>query len=128
MHQAIFADTFEYRNPIILYNDHADFQQTNTIGRHDRGRDRCVTEALKNRVVIPLTMSKQQTTTSWARTGARLSVPPHPGGDSTSLESLGNLPSGWWKAWRNIMSIGRQDAHNLPVDARCGTERRHSFH
>ncbi|MEO6036764.1 MAG: hypothetical protein ABIQ93_00035, partial [Saprospiraceae bacterium] len=31
MHQAVLLDTFKAKNPVIIYNDHAGFQQTNTI-------------------------------------------------------------------------------------------------
>lgn len=60
-HQKVFKDTFDIQNPIILYNDHADFQQTNTveglIGTGTGG----VTESLKNRVVMPVASTLAQT-------------------------------------------------------------------
>src|SRR5688572_19262656 len=31
MHQSVFRDTFENKNPFLLYNNHADFQQTRAI-------------------------------------------------------------------------------------------------
>jgi hypothetical protein len=61
MHQKIFKDTFKVKNPVIFYNNHADFQQTNTveglIGLGTGG----LTEALKNRVVMPIAQSLAQT-------------------------------------------------------------------
>lgn len=52
--RVIFRDTFPDRNPMILYSNHADFQQTTaimgTIGVGTGG----VTEALRTRVVMPL--------------------------------------------------------------------------
>ena len=52
-----FQHEFETTKPIILYADHPDFQQTNTlqgfIGEGTGG----VTESLKNRVIMPLTGS-----------------------------------------------------------------------
>jgi hypothetical protein len=57
----IFRDTFPERNPLILYSNHADFQQTTaimgTIGVGTGG----VTEALRNRVVMPLMEINSQT-------------------------------------------------------------------
>lgn len=57
----IFRDTFPEPNPIILYANHADFQQTTaisgTIGVGTGG----VTEALRNRVVLPLMEINSQT-------------------------------------------------------------------
>jgi Tol biopolymer transport system component len=50
----LFQHEFEKPKPLILYADHADFQQTNTlrgsIGEGTGG----VTESLKNRVIMPL--------------------------------------------------------------------------
>ena len=51
----VFDHQFEDRNPLIIYQDHADFQQTLTtsglIGEGIGG----FTESLQNRVVLPLT-------------------------------------------------------------------------
>ncbi len=60
-----FARTFQHefddRKPLVIYADHPDFQQTNTlsgaIGQGTGG----VTESLKNRVIMPLTASYQET-------------------------------------------------------------------
>ncbi|HEY9182782.1 MAG TPA: peptidase S9, partial [Gammaproteobacteria bacterium] len=50
-----FGHEFEHRNPLIIYADHSDFQQTLTtsglIGEGTGG----FTESLQNRVVLPLT-------------------------------------------------------------------------
>jgi len=52
-----FQHEFEASKPVILYADHPDFQQTNTlqgfIGEGTGG----VTESLKNRVIMPMTGS-----------------------------------------------------------------------
>lgn len=60
-HQMIFKDTFPERNPIIVYNNHADFQQTNAISGLISVGTGGVTEALKNRVVMPFMESAAQT-------------------------------------------------------------------
>lgn len=52
--QALFNDTFKIRNPVIIYNNHDDFQQTNAINGLIDISTGGVTEALKNRVVFPL--------------------------------------------------------------------------
>jgi hypothetical protein len=53
----LFQHEFEQRKPLIIYADHPDFQQTNTlqgaIGQGTGG----VTESLKNRVIMPMTGS-----------------------------------------------------------------------
>jgi len=59
--QAVFNDPFEERNPIFIYANHPDFQQTTTIsGTVDVGVQG-LTEALKNRVVIPVLETNAQT-------------------------------------------------------------------
>ena len=57
----LFQHEFEQPKPIILYADHPDFQQTNTLsGRLSEGTGG-VTESLKNRVIMPLTGSYPDT-------------------------------------------------------------------
>lgn len=52
-----FQHEFEDKKPIILYADHPDFQQTNTLGGFIGEGTGGVTESLKNRVIMPLTGS-----------------------------------------------------------------------
>ena len=60
-HQKIFRDTFKTRNPVIFYNNHPDFQQTNTINSLIGTGTGGVTESLKNRVIMPVAPSLSQT-------------------------------------------------------------------
>ena len=57
----IFQHDFDIPKPLIIYADHPDFQQTNTlsgaIGQGTGG----VTESLKNRVIMPLSTSYRET-------------------------------------------------------------------
>ena len=52
-----FQHDFEAKKPIILYADHPDFQQTNTLSGFIGEGTGGVTESLKNRVIMPLTGS-----------------------------------------------------------------------
>ena len=52
-----FQHEFEDRKPMILYADHPDFQQTNTLSGFIGEGTGGVTESLKNRVIMPLTGS-----------------------------------------------------------------------
>lgn len=61
IHQGLFRDTFKVKNPVIFYNTHADFQQTNTISSLIGTGTGGVTESLKNRVIMPLAPSLAQT-------------------------------------------------------------------
>jgi WD40 repeat protein len=61
LHQQVFRDTFKKPNPIILYANHPDFQQTTAIdGSIDVGTGG-VTEGLKNRVVMPVMENNEMT-------------------------------------------------------------------
>lgn len=111
MHQRVLKDTIKARNPIVLYDNHADFQQTNAISGSIGEGTGGVTEAFKNRVVLPLAMSHQQ---SHHVLGHELV---HAfqynmilNGDSTSLSSLGNLPLWMVEGLAEYMSIGSVDA------------------
>ena len=57
----LFQHEFEQPKPIILYADHPDFQQTNTLSGQLSEGTGGVTESLKNRVIMPLTGSYADT-------------------------------------------------------------------
>lgn len=61
IHQKTFSDTLKTKNPIIFYNNHADFQQTNTIDGLIGTGTGGVTESLKNRVIMPVAPTLAQT-------------------------------------------------------------------
>lgn len=109
-HKQVIGQDILYKNPIILYNNHAEFQQTNTISGDIGVGTGGVTEAFKNRVVMPLTFSNQ---TTWQVLGHELV---HAfqfytilNGDSTSIQSLSNLPLWMVEGMAEYMSLGRID-------------------
>src|SRR6185312_5497029 len=61
LHQQIFRDTVERKNPMIIYNNHPDFQQTTAIQGEIGVGTGGVTEGLKNRVVMPIMLINNQT-------------------------------------------------------------------
>ncbi|HSL85787.1 MAG TPA: hypothetical protein VK861_02495, partial [Bacteroidales bacterium] len=61
IHRTTFQDTFKKRNPLLFYNNHADFQQTNTISGLVGSGTGGVTESLKNRVIMPVAPTLAQT-------------------------------------------------------------------
>lgn len=112
LHKAVLGDTFATQNPFIVYNNHADFQQTNAISGNIGVGTGGVTEAFKNRVIIPLAMTNQQV---FHVIGHELV---HAfqynmilNGDSTSLQSLQNLPLWMVEGLAEYLSIGRVDPH-----------------
>ena len=61
IHQKVFRDTFERKNPVIFYNNHADFQQTNAVSSLIGTGTGGVTEGMKNRVIMPVALTLSQT-------------------------------------------------------------------
>lgn len=112
LHQSVLRDTIKTRNPLLFYNDHADFQQTNTISGQIGVGTGGVTEAFKNRVVMPLAMSNQQTHHVLGHELVHaFQYNMVLRGDSTSLQNLGNLPLWMVEGLAEYMSIGRVDPH-----------------
>lgn len=112
IHQAVLRDTFTKKNPLIFYNNHADFQQTNAISGNIGVGTGGVTEGLKNRVIMPLTHSNQQTHHVLGHELVH-AFQYHMviNGDGTSLRSLSNLPLWMVEGLAEYLSIGRSDAH-----------------
>ena len=110
MHYQIFRDSIKHRNPLIIYPNQGDFQQTTAISGSIGIGTGGVTEALKNRVVLPVTET-------WAQTEHVLG---HElvhafqynsiiNGDSTSLNSIRNLPLWMVEGMAEYLSIGSVD-------------------
>ena len=112
LHQLVFHDTLQPHNPLVIYSNHADFQQTNTIqGRASIGTGG-VTEALKNRVIFPLSLTNAQNNHVLGHELVHafqynLII----NGDSTNLKNLGNLPLWMVEGLAEYMSIGPNDSH-----------------
>jgi hypothetical protein len=111
LHQQVFRDTFINKNPLILYNNHPDFQQTTaiqgTIGVGTGG----VTEGFKNRVVMPIMQVNSQTRHVLGHELVH-AFQYHSliEGDSTQLENIANLPLWMVEGMAEYLSIGKKDA------------------
>ena len=57
----VFNHEFRQRQPIILYADHSDFEQTNTSGQFIDEGTQGFTEILKRRLVMPMMVSIDET-------------------------------------------------------------------
>lgn len=110
-HQFVLQDTIAARNPFILYANHPDFQQTTAIGGRVGVGTGGVTEAFKNRVIMPVAMSNQQTHHVLGHELVHaFQYNMVINGDSTSLQNLGNLPLWMIEGLAEYLSIGGIDA------------------
>jgi Tol biopolymer transport system component len=112
IHSRIFRDAFDKKNPIIFYNNHADFQQTNAISGSIGIGTGGVTEGLKNRVVMPITFTTQQTNHVLGHELVH-AFQYHKviTGDSTSIQNLQNLPLWMIEGLAEYMSKGSVDTY-----------------
>ncbi|MGE5519049.1 MAG: tolB protein precursor [Candidatus Dadabacteria bacterium] len=110
MHQAVLRDTFKERNPLIVYNSHAHFQETRAIeGQIDVGTGG-VTEALKNRIVMPFMESNAQTDHVLGHEMVH-AFQYHLIRDSFNLNALNNLPLWMVEGMAEYVSTGYIDAN-----------------
>lgn len=112
MHQAIFKDTFLTRNPVIFYNTHADFQQTNTISSLIGTGTGGVTESLKNRVIMPVASSLAQTDHTLGHElvhAFQYNLFLNP--DTMRKLSINNVPLWMIEGMAEYLSIGSVDPH-----------------
>ncbi|NVO12104.1 MAG: PD40 domain-containing protein [Bacteroidales bacterium] len=110
MHYQVFRDSIKKKNPLLIYPNQGDFQQTTAISGIIGIGTGGVTEALKNRVVLPVTET-------WAQTEHVLG---HElvhafqynsliNSDSTSLNSVRNLPLWMVEGMAEYLSLGSVD-------------------
>ncbi len=110
MHQSVFRDTFATRNPFLLYNNHADFQQTRAISGEIGVGTGGVTEALKNRVIMPVMESNAATDHVLGHELVH-AFQYHLIQDTFSLQAVSNIPLWMVEGLAEYMSIGPADAH-----------------
>lgn len=112
-HQKVFRDTFPAPNPLILYSNHSDFWQTNAIlGSVGIGTGG-VTEALRNRIVMPVMELNSQTNHVLGHElvhAFQYRLLKH-GEDSLSLNDIQNLPLWMVEGLAEFLSIGNVDTH-----------------
>ena len=111
-HSAVLRDTLSARNPMLLYDHHADFQQTNAVSGAIGTGTGGVTEAFKNRVVYPFARSNHQTDHVLGHELVHaFQYDLVLRGDSTNIKNLENLPLWMVEGLAEYLSIGRVDAH-----------------
>lgn len=123
-HSKVLNDTFDVKNPVILFNHHGDFQQNFAIsGNIDVGTGG-VTEGLRNRIVMPIGPSNNQT---YHVIGHELVHAFQYNiilrGDSTNLESLQNYPLWIIEGLAEYLSKGRYDTQTAMWMQDAATQR-----
>ncbi len=112
MHSRVLGDSFKVKNPLIIYNDHAGFQQTNAIQGDISVGTGGVTEGLRNRVIFPAAPTNQQTHHVLGHELVHaFQYNMILNGDSTSMRNLANIPLWMVEGLAEYLSIGRIDAN-----------------
>ncbi len=111
MHQEIFRDTFLKKNPIILYSNHADFQQTTALMGGVGVGTGGVTEAFKNRVIMPVMELNNQTRHVLGHELVH-AFQYHVllERDSMNLEHMSQIPLWMVEGMAEYLSVGKKDA------------------
>ena len=105
-----FQHEFETSKPLILYADHPDFQQTNTLSGFIGEGTGGVTESLKNRVIMPLASSYADTDHVLGHElvhAFQYNIAQSRGGGG--LQGLVRLPLWLVEGMAEYMSVGRED-------------------
>lgn len=111
-HHTVIKDTFDYKIPIILYNNHADFQQTTAISGEIGVGTGGVTEALKTRITMPVRPSFGQTEHVLGHEMVHaFQYNIIKSDDSLSFNNLANVSLWMVEGMAEYLSLGRYDGH-----------------
>ena len=109
-HLAVFGDTFPKKNPMILYNNHADFQQTTVIQSMLGVGTGGVTEGMKTRVVMPISPSNKETNHVLGHEMVHVfQYNMVKMSDSAGLRNIGTVPLWMIEGLSEYLSIGSRD-------------------
>jgi Tol biopolymer transport system component len=111
--QQVLLDTIPFKNPIILFNSHADFQQTNiTPGNIDPGTGGFA-EGIKNRIVMPMMKANAQTDHVLGHeiVHAMQFQMILNSSDSLTIRNMMSLPLWFVEGMAEYLSIGAIDTH-----------------
>jgi Tol biopolymer transport system component len=113
-HQQLLLDTFNVRNPLLVYSNHADFQQTNAIHGAIDPATGGVTEGLKKRIVMPVSFSAQQTNHVLGHEMVHAFqydiIQKH---TYAGLGSIQNIPLWMIEGMAEYLSVGNFDSHTI---------------
>ncbi|EON76182.1 tolB protein precursor [Lunatimonas lonarensis] len=110
-HLEVLQDSLRARNPIIFYNHHADFQQTNTISGQISVGTGGVAESLKNRVIMPYNHTQAQTGHVVGHEMVHAMQFNMLSSDTLGVAAMRNLPLWLVEGMAEYMSLGREHSH-----------------
>ncbi len=111
-HYAVMRDSIETPNPVIIYENHPDFQQTMAISSFIGIGTGGVTESLKNRVIFPILETNAQTNHVLGHElvhAFQFNMLTRK--DTLNRVSFANLPLWLVEGMAEYMSIGSVDPH-----------------
>lgn len=109
-HYPVFGMNLKGHNPLFVYNNHADFQQTTAISGEIGIGTGGVTEVLRNRIVMPVAPIYAQTDHVLGHEMVHaFQYTVILNGDSTNMNSLNNLPLWMVEGMAEYLSIGSLD-------------------
>jgi Tol biopolymer transport system component len=107
-----FQHEFEDSKPLVMYADHPDFQQTNTLQSFLGESTGGVTESLKNRVIMPMTGSYQDTDHVLGHElvhAFQYNIAESRQGTGAGIVGLSRLPLWLIEGMAEYLSVGRED-------------------
>ncbi len=111
-HARALNDTIKKQNPVLIYENHPDFQQTTAVSSMIGIGTGGVTESLKNRVVMPVLETNAQTDHVLGHELVHaFQFNQLLRGDTTNMYSMRNLPLWMVEGMAEYLSIGSVDAH-----------------
>ncbi len=109
-HYPVFKINLKGHNPLFIYNNQADFQQTTVISGQIGMGTGGVTEVLRNRIVMPIAPIYAQTDHVLGHEMVHaFQYTAILNGDSTNMNSLNNLPLWMVEGMAEYFSIGSKD-------------------
>lgn len=107
----IFHHTFDKPNPLVIYANHADFQQTNVIRSQLGVGTGGVTEGRRNRVVLPFAESNSSTNHVLGHELVHAFQYDIAKSSNIGLRKTGKLPLWFIEGMAEYLSIGHEDTH-----------------
>ena len=112
MHSHFLKDTLKTKNPLVMYENHPDFQQTTVFDFTVEVGTGGITEGMKNRVVMPITEYPWQTNHVLGHELVHaFQYNMLKNSDSLSLGSTRNLPLWMIEGMAEFLSLGRNDTN-----------------